>query len=456
MVEVGLQRNGAFRSYLSRLHVRLGDLWWYTFLLFVIHRMGDVINLILGVWVVPKFVPSEDLGAVIPIMSVASFIAFPIAIVLLPVSKFLNVFTVRKEYGKVKALLQDAVWISILFAVGVAVWLFWEGDAILTRLHISDRRIFFPMVGFAILTCIDPIVQTAQRSLQCFRGILFTGAVTPYLRLLFLLLLLAPWGFLGYLTAQTLVVMVSALIGGFVLKKAFQKKTKRESYFGAWREMVTYSAPLLLLCLVSRITLPVESFVIRHRLPLDVSAGYYFANIFGAIPGYASTALMVALGSIASSKFERGEKTDDLLKQSFLYNFFIGGGILLLLVIATPFIFRIPGPWHGYESYSKYVWQVGLLSLLKGFQATFTTHQAACRCFRYAWYVIPITLIEAGILTALPAWQVFYPYLPSILWNWVDSHWVLSLQSFLTVILTANALLVIVMGADWLLKPIKR
>ena len=41
---------------ISTLHEKLGDLWWYTILLFIAQRMGDVINMFIGLWLVPKYV----------------------------------------------------------------------------------------------------------------------------------------------------------------------------------------------------------------------------------------------------------------------------------------------------------------------------------------------------------------------------------------------------------------
>ena len=54
------------KSILHRIHERCGDLWWYAMLLFVAQRFGDVRNMFVGMWLVPKYVPQEELGAVLP------------------------------------------------------------------------------------------------------------------------------------------------------------------------------------------------------------------------------------------------------------------------------------------------------------------------------------------------------------------------------------------------------
>ncbi len=141
-------------KWIGSLRARLGELWWYTMLGFIVARMGEVVNLYIGVFLVPKVLPAEQLGAVTPLMSVGTFVGLPIALLLIPVGKFLNVFAARKEYGKVKALLLDSIYVNLVFAVLVLGWLAIAGDGILERMHVTDRRILIPVAAFAVLSCL--------------------------------------------------------------------------------------------------------------------------------------------------------------------------------------------------------------------------------------------------------------------------------------------------------------
>ena len=42
----------------GHVRARLGDYWWYSALLFVALRVGDLINAFIGLWLVPRFVPA--------------------------------------------------------------------------------------------------------------------------------------------------------------------------------------------------------------------------------------------------------------------------------------------------------------------------------------------------------------------------------------------------------------
>ncbi len=439
------------RPFVQSLRSRLGELWWYTLLGFIVARVGEAVNLYIGIFLVPKVLPAEQLGAVTPLMSVGAFVGLPIAILLLPVGKFLSVFAARGEYGKVKALLLDSIYVNLVFAVVVLAWLGYTGDAILERMHVTDRRILIPVAAFAVLSCLEPILGSAQRALKCFKSMLIGGLGGPYVRLAGMLLLLAPFGVFGYLSAQLGLSLWGVGCTLVALHLYLRRCGGRASYRADIRDMVAYSLPLLALTFAGRVQGPVESFVIRHRLPEEVSAGYYFSTMFGAIPGYATSALVAVFWPIVSERFEKGESTRSLLRQSMLFNLAVGGAALLLVSLAVPYVFRLKGPWQGYGEYSRYVWQAGLITLLKSLQMTFTSHESACRRFTYVRYMVPLMLLEAAVLYGLPAWGEAAPYVPAALWRFVDAHWANTLPVFLRATIFFNALFTLAMMADWII-----
>ena len=437
------------RGFLQRLRAQSGGIWWYTLLGFVAARMGEIVNFYIGVILVPKHLPASDLGAIQPLLTVGGFFAFPIAILLIPVGKFLSVFAARGETGKVKALLSDALCLNALFAVVVAIWLYVSGDALLLRLHVTDRRILIPVAAFAVLSCAEPIISTAQKALKCFRSMIVSGMVAPYVRLAAMLLLLAPFGVFGYLSAQLATTLFGVGCAGVALVLVLRKCGGRTSYRADIRDMVVYSLPLLALTLAGRVTGPAEAFIMRHRLPEEVTAGYYFSTMFGAIPGYATSALLAFFWPIVSEKFEKGESTRRLLAQSLAFNLVIGVAALVATALVVPYVFRMPGPWAGYREYARYVAPAGLITLLANIQGTYTAHESACRRFVYVWYCVPIGLIEAALLYGLPAIGPATPYVPDFVTSFVTAHWHNTLPMFLGLIIAFKALGVVAMAIDW-------
>ena len=88
---------------LSKLHARLGDFWWYSLLLFAALRCGDLINAFVGLWLVPKYVPPEELGAVLPLMSFSTFIGFPMGS--LHIASLRNIIWALIAFASIRAVI---------------------------------------------------------------------------------------------------------------------------------------------------------------------------------------------------------------------------------------------------------------------------------------------------------------------------------------------------------------
>lgn len=434
------------------LRARLGELWWYAALAFVVSRMGDLINLYIGAYLVPRVLSQDHLGAVLPLTAVGAFFSAPLGILLIPVGKFMNVFNARGEPGKVRALLIDSIAVSAVFTVAMAGYMLWKGDGLLLRLQVSDRRLLVPVIAFALLSCVDPVVGSATRALKLFRPMLLGGLVGPYIRLGGMLCLLDPLGALGYLLAQLGVAVWGTGLSLWASIRALRDMGRRVSYLCHWREMWAYTWPLIAMAVAGRIQGPVEALVIRHRLPTVDSAGYYFAVMLGSIPGYFTGALLPFLWPILSDRFERGQATEGLLRQSMLFNLVLGIGFVGLFALIMPWFFSLPGPWRPYGAYAGFVWQAALIGVLKTAQIFYTSHEMACRRFLYMWYLIPLILFECALLYLLPGWAGLRSYLPTVIWSWVAVRYQPSLQGFVTIILLANAAFTAGMLIEWVVR----
>lgn len=443
----------AIRGRMRQIHRRMGSLWWYTLLGFIVNRMGDLVNVFIGLYLVPRLLPGEDLGALLPLMSVGAVFSTPLALLLLPVGKFLSAFAARSQHGKVRALLEDALGVALVFAVAMTAWILWQGDALLLRLHVSDQRLLFPVAGFAILVCIEPVITAAMRALQFFKPMLVAGFIAPYVRLAGMLALLPVLGALGYLLAQLGVAGFGVLFSMAVLYLFLHCKYPRASYREHGREMLAYALPLVALTIAARIQGPVETLVIRHRLPAVDSAGYYYAVMLGNVPGYFTGAMMPFLWPILSDRFERGEKTEGLLMQSMLFNIVLGTFFVVLFAVVMPWFFTLPGPWQPYGAYSGFVWQAALIGTLKTAQSFYTSHELACRRFNYMRYLVPLMLLESAVLYLLPGWAALRGFMPEGLWSWVDARYAPSLQGFVAIIMFFNAAFTAGMLIEWAVRP---
>ncbi|MCL1887744.1 MAG: hypothetical protein FWF96_02595 [Kiritimatiellaeota bacterium] len=428
---------------LSSLKSRLGPLWWHAALLFVAARMGDVASMFVGLVLVPRFVAPQALGALQPVMNFSAVYTLPLGILFLAVPKFLNVFAARGETGKARALLSDVLLVSGLYTLLMAGFIFLTGDAILLRLRLGDRHMLWFVAGFAILATLTPVLASAQQAFKCFRSTVVATAAGPWARFALMLALLPFLGATGWLLASLGTSLFVLAIPGVALALVLRKLPGRASYRENLGEMSRYMLPLLLGALAGRVQAPIESLVVRQRLAEEVSAGYFFVTMFGMIPVYFTGAITPFLWVMVSEKFERGEKDGALMWQSLAFNFAVGGAVVLGAAVFAPLIFKVPGdwPWKPYAGFSKYIWAVCLLNVIRGGPGIFTAGEAACRRFAYMRYTIPCSLLCSALLYIIPGWGFFEPWLPAPLWQSIAGLLPpVSLGSFIGVMLATSLL----------------
>ena len=125
--------------------------------LFLALRLGDVVNLAAGMWFVPKYVSPEDIGAVLPVTSFATFLSLPVFAFAMTVMRESARLAARNERGKQKSLLRGvfAVVAAILVLVlaGTALTL----PHFLSAMKVSELSVGFLAVAAAFLGCAAPV-----------------------------------------------------------------------------------------------------------------------------------------------------------------------------------------------------------------------------------------------------------------------------------------------------------
>jgi hypothetical protein len=125
----------------NKIKAWLGPIWWYSIILFVAQRFGDVLNIYIGLWLVPKYVAQDQLGALLPLTQIAGVLGLPLAIILIPFTKFINTFGAKEEYGKIKALLLDVLIVVGISSVIIGIYTWHVAPLIFDRLRISSTRL---------------------------------------------------------------------------------------------------------------------------------------------------------------------------------------------------------------------------------------------------------------------------------------------------------------------------
>ncbi|MEO5367546.1 MAG: MATE family efflux transporter [Magnetococcus sp. WYHC-3] len=397
---------------------RLGPLWWYSAVMFGVQRLGDFINIYIGLWLVPRVIPLSEQGALLPLGQISALLGLPLAVISMPFLKFLTVFSAKGETGKIKALIQDVIALITLSSIVVTIGAFWLSPVLFERMRISGSALVWLLCGLAFANALTPIFSNALQALRQFRVMAVSGVVGPLVRVGALWLWLPVFGVAGFFSAQLLMTVVGLAISAWGLRHVLSRMLARESYRSHWREMGLFTLPILLLIVLNNIGGTCETFVIRHFLPDADSAAYYFISRFAEIPCGIWGAISVAFFPMVSERHESGQESRRMFWHAMAFVLLAEGVIGLLLTWGAPWLLGLTQTWRMY--YASYSWLMGFLVLrtilLQAFTC-FASHEIACRRFCFVWYVAILTLVECALLYGLAGIGFFEPYLPPRLFH---------------------------------------
>ena len=397
---------------------RMGVFWWYFALFFVAQQSGSLINFYTGMFIIPHLISQDELGAILPLMQVASFFAMPLALFQTPVSKYLNTFMARDEHDKAKALLVDAGVISCIGGVVMVLCTLVMAPFVLTRIRIHETGVILFVCGSVFINGIRPILTSSIQALKKFNNIFFSGVIVAPTRLLLMGLALAgSFGIVGFLAANFLLELLWAGIAIWGIASLLRSKIPVVSYREHWREMFAFSLPLVALGLSYALSGFVEPLVIRHKLPNIESAAYYYLTRFGDIASCVGGITGVLLFPLISERFEKGQATQRLFLQAYLANIILGGLLVVAFWLGGGWLLHLCKDWSAYSEYAGLIWQLALIQVLNVALGTFIAYETACRRFRYVWVVVGLFLLKSIFLYSITGWEFFRPYLPVTWWE---------------------------------------
>lgn len=403
---------------MRKFRVRLGDLWWYTLLLFAAQRLGDVINMFVGLWLVPKYVPQSELGAVLPLSQFVSFIGIPLAIVAIPFMKFLNVYAERGEMGKVKSLLRDVFWgtgalafVTLVFAWAVMPFIF-------TRLRVAVGSLGFLVVAVSILGAVSGIFQNAVQGLKFFSVTVWFNVLGAPLRLVLMLCTMPFRALSGYFVGQSAGPIVTVVLSLVALRKKLGRTVVAKPY---WREdrgaILRYTWPIALWTVATIFFVSVDQLVIRHRLSDFDSAGYYVISRFAEMAYYLGNAFVVFLFPLVAAGKRTGASRRILLQS--VGGTLAGGALVsLALLFGGRVLLGLSPLWRPYQPFAVEMVVLAVYNTIGIVCNCFVTYEMAQGRFRFLAYSLPLFAVKAVVLYAVTGFSFFTGLVPQ---PWLDA-----------------------------------
>jgi O-antigen/teichoic acid export membrane protein len=446
------------QSIFAMIKLRLGDLWWYTAVFFIVQRLGDAINAFIGLWLVPKYVPQEELGALLPLAQVGSVLAFPLSILAVVFIKYVNLFAVRGEYGKVKSLLRDVFCLAAIFFFAVMLYARFFLPLVFERMRVADGRLGMLVVASGVLGIASTFFTNALQALKHFKVLSLSSLIGAPLRLVTLLIVLPIRALSGYFVGQivpTLYGIGAALFGLRTI--LFNKRLRAMPYL---REdggsMLRFAWPVLLGSLCGMPQGLVEAFVIRHRLPDLDSAGYYMISRFAEMGAYVGLSMMVVMFPLASEQHEKGKRSHKLILQSMSGALLAGSLLALAFRLWGGPLLNLTPAWRPYAAFAPHLALLTVIIAMRSAINCFMSHEIAHARFGFYWYSGAITMIESLFLYGITGFSFFAPWVPASWIRWVDALNPSRLEFVLGVMLWSTLTVLVCMGAQIVAQRLSR
>ena len=444
------------KDLLQRIHARVGDLWWYTALLFVAQRFGDVINMFVGMWLVPHYVPQEELGAVLPLTQFVGFFALPLTIVTIPFMKFITVFIDKGEEGKAKAFIRD-VFVAVVGLVVLTIPMaYFLMPMVFSRMHVECGSLGFLIIAVAVIGTTSSIFGYAVQGFRMYSMTIWIQVIQAPLRLVMMLVTMPFRALSGYMVGQTAgpIVQISAALIAF--RRRFGRAVKTVPYWTEYKgAILRYTLPFALCSVIGTVSNSVDTLVLRHRLPEFESAGYYMLTRFTDIAGYLGLAATSFLFPMVASRKASDKGGQKLLWQSVSCAVVGGGLVVALLTALGGRLFGLVTEWRAYVPMTNLFPLVGALTVCSTVTGCFFTYETAQGRFRFIWYVMPISAIKSVFLYVVTGYSFFEGKVAQPILEEVASWQPCRLSFVVSVILVSQLLVVIGLFVDVFLNGCK-
>ena len=264
-------------------------------LLFLALRVGDVVNLAAGMWFVPRYVAPEDIGAVLPLTSFATFLSLPVFAFAMTVMKESAVLNAAGERGKVKSLLS-----GVFVAVGAALVVVLALSCVVVprfikAMHVSDAAAGILVVSAAFLGCVAPVYTDALQSMKRFKSLAAVEVCGAIFRFAVMLATMPFRALAGYFAGQA--ALPAFRIAGSVMALRRDLSVPAEPY---WNRETVRRVTLAFAAISAYQIAPmaaslVEQSVLRTGLSAADSAGYYMASRFSDLLCYLTFPLLLVM-----------------------------------------------------------------------------------------------------------------------------------------------------------------
>jgi len=409
--------------FLAHLRARLGDFWWYTALQFGAARCGDFINAFIGLWLVPKYVGMNELGAVLPLTYFATFLAMPISVFSTALSKQVNVLATRGEWGQLKTLLRGVFIAAGVFVVFALLAVRFVMPLVLERVRVAQGSLGIVIIAASLLGTVAPIYLNTLQAMKRFTAVSVINLICSPIRLAVMLVAMPIRALTGYFVGQAVTPAFQIAASVFASRQELGGSVRPEPFWTKSKiaELSRYMLWVTVAMAVGGIVQFAEPLIIRQRLSDVDSAAYYMISRFAEIGSYLGMTLMSIVFPYVSEAVESGRTGNRLIVRSMLGS--LAFGILCAVGFAVFGRFAFACLPNGTE-YGKYIPELVALTLIMSVGIAvgcFTTGETAANRFAWLRWFVPLHIVYVVVLLLLTGHGYLQGVLPDAVCSMIAS-----------------------------------
>ena len=371
-------------------------------LLFIAFRAADAVNLVAGLYLVPKFVASGDLGAVLPLVTFATALATPAFAFAFVLMRESNALASARDFGRLKSLLLGSfVGTASLLVLSLAIAALFI-PRFVTSLNAGSRAVAFAAVVAAFAGSFAPVYSDALNGLKRFGAYGLIEIAAALGRVGTMIVIMPFHAMLGFFCGNAAQPLVR--IGGAVAALGSELKVTSEIYWTlpVLRRLGVQFAGVLATTLPPMLISLAELSLVRTGLVPDASAQYYLETRMTSVLGYLTLPILLVLFPYAAQASRAGRSTRPLVVNSSL-SALAGAAILAvayglwgekLMGLFPDASSRTPDP-----NLVRNLMTLLVIEFSGAVTVFYTNAQIAAGRFRHLAWFVPLHLAYAAILS---------------------------------------------------------
>jgi len=311
------------------------------------------------------------------------------------VTKFVNVYGIRGEFGVVRSLIVEST--KRLFLTGALVVLLVAmiSPEVSKFLNIDNPWyliVLFASVPFGLVL---PVYQGALRGLQRFGALGLSTSSWSLFKLVFsVLLVIAGHGVIGGVGGVFLAHVMAFALTLWLIADILKLDERAKVPL---REILHYSGGAFIALFAYTTLWNMDMIIVKHYLSPSEAGLYSSISVLGKIALFAPGAIGMVIFPEASKIHERGENPIKILIKGLLLAGVIAGGVVVVYALFPGTILSIVYGGKYFDA-SPYLWRYALAMMFLAMVSVILNYSLSIRNFRIGVALIASLLVEIVVL----------------------------------------------------------